>query len=219
MGINALSRQNMLDNQVLTNNVTEPRLVEALASLPREKFVPAAYHPVAYADGDIPLPGNTGRVILEPMILARMIQSADVRPSDKVLVIGAERGYACAVLSKLAREVYAIEEDELLAAKANSTLKELGVHNVNITIGGLSDGYAQEKPYDVIFINGGAEELPEAITDQLRDGGRLVAVLSESGVGHVSVIRRSGVYHSYHSVCDTAPRVLPGFGKRPSFVF
>lgn len=219
MGINALSRQNMLDNQVLTNHVTEPRLVEALATLPREKFVPAAYHPVAYADSDIPLSGGNGRVILEPMILARMIQSADVRPSDKVLVIGAERGYACAVLARLVREVYAIEEDELLAAKANSTLKELGIHNVNITIGGLADGYAQEQPYDVIFINGGAEELPDGITEQLRDGGRLVVVLSESGVGHVSVIRRTGGYRSYHSICDTAPRVLPGFGKRPSFVF
>ena len=182
------ARRNMVESQIRTNAVTQEVLLTALAEIPREKFVPEALRGVAYIDEDLPL--KKGRYLMEPLVLAKLLQLAAITPDDVVLDIGCGTGYSAALLSKLANTVVALESDPELAARATATLSELSIDNVVIVTAPLAGGYAKQATYDVIVFNGSVPRIPETIARQLADGGRLVAVVGE-GVGQGTLMTRN----------------------------
>nr|WP_302795498.1 protein-L-isoaspartate O-methyltransferase [Shinella daejeonensis] len=211
------ARTKMVDNQIRTTDVTSHGVLEAFLTVAREEFVPAALRPLAYIDNDIQL--AAGRYLMEPSPLAKLIQLAAVEADDVVLEVGAGTGYASAILSRLASSVVALESDAALAAVATETLTRLGYDNVAVVSGDLEQGYGAEAPYDVIFVHGAVEYVPEALFDQLRDGGRLVVV---EGVGNASQARlyiKEGGRTSERNVFNTSVKPLPGFRKVKEFVF
>jgi len=208
----------MVDCQIKPNKVTDPRLLEALETLPREKFVPPQMQGFAYIDEDIDL-GN-GRYMQEPMVLARLIQAAQVGPEDVVLDIGCGTGYSTAVLSHLASTVVGIEQDAELARQAENVLKSLDLTNAVTFQSDLIDGYNEQAPYDAIFINGSIPEVPPVILEQLVDGGRLVTVISKDGSpGHAVVYTRVRDVVSEKVIFDAATPFLEEFKIREEFVF
>ncbi len=214
----AVLRQNMVKAQLRTNEVTEPRLLEAMEEIPREIFVPERSQAVAYVDEDIEI--GLGRYLMEPMVLARLLQAAEVTPRNAALDIGCATGYSSAVLARLAGAVVAVESEPELAARADELLTGLGADNVAVVRGALEDGYAKQAPYDVILLGGAVPELPQTIIDQLAEGGRLLAVMRAPGeVGRATLtMRRQGAVSS-RTLFDAAVPPLPGFERRPRFVF
>src|SRR5262245_50068024 len=148
-----LARRNMIDGQLRPNRVNNVQLLAAIADLPRERFLPPGLRSVAYADDDVPL-GN-GRYLIEPMVLARLIQTLQPQPEDKALVVASGPGYGAALLARLVKSVVAVEGDAGLASSADQTIRELGIANVRHVAGKMEDGCAADGPYDVILIEGG----------------------------------------------------------------
>ncbi|GEO84866.1 MULTISPECIES: protein-L-isoaspartate O-methyltransferase family protein [Alphaproteobacteria] len=219
----AAARIKMVDNQIRTTDVTSHSVLNAFLSVPREDFVPTHLRPLAYIDEDMQVApaanGQPARFIMEPSPLAKLFQLAAITKDDLVLEIGCGVGYAAAVLSQIADSVVAVESDESLAAKATSTLAELGYDNVAVVTGELAKGYAAEAPYDVIFVNGAVEELPESLFDQLREGGRLVAVVGYGNAARARLYVRASGSCSYSEFFNAAVKPLPGFRKAAEFVF
>jgi len=214
----AAARYKMVENQIRTNRVTDPLVVAAMNELPREAFVPETLQGVAYVDEDIPLGG--GRCLMEPLTTALLLQTAEIGPEDVVLDIGCGTGYASAAMARMASTVIALESDPELAAHANGALANLGLDTVTVVEGPLQAGYARQAPYDVIFIGGGVEEISPAITDQLADGGRMVAVVYDKRrVGKGSLFVRVGDVVSRREVFDAATPMLPGFERESTFEF
>lgn len=212
------ARQNMIESQLRANGVTEPAVTEAFAAVPRELFVPKARRSIAYVDEDLPL--KEGRYLMEPMVLGKLIQLAGIGPGDLVLDVGAGTGYAAAVLSRLAAAVVAIESDPELAALASAALTQFGADNVVVLQQALEQGYPKQAPYDVILIEGAVEEIPDALTVQLAEGGRLVTVVRPpGGVGRGMLFLREHGVVSGRPDFDAATPLLPGFVRRPGFVF
>jgi len=212
------ARDHMVDCQVRTNKVTDPAVVQAMRDIPRERFVEPGLEGIAYLDEDIPIGG--GRYMLEPMVLARMLQVLAVRPDDLVLDIGTGSGYSAAVLSRLASAVVALEADEALAGAADRNMADLGIDNVVVVRGALAEGYLAQAPYDVIVMEGAVAEVPASLTDQLADGGRLGAVVRAPGSqGKAVLMMRSGRNVSTRVVFDANSPDLPGFEKEQGFVF
>src|SRR5882672_10470131 len=213
----AAARRNMVESQLRPNKVTNPALLDALAAVPRELFVPAALRGVAYVDEDIPL--GRGRFLMEPMILGRLLELAAVRPSDVALVVGAGVGYSAAVLARIAGRVVALESDQELAQRAAQTLQGLGVANVALVESPLADGAARLAPFDVILLDGAVGRVPPAIIDQLAESGRLVAVIRAAGIGQATLMtRQAGILASRVAFDAAVPR-LPGFEPAAAFVF
>ncbi|MCO5163668.1 MAG: protein-L-isoaspartate O-methyltransferase [Mesorhizobium sp.] len=210
-------RTKMVDGQVRTTDVTSLPLLDALLSVPREEFVPAARKSLAYIDEDLEI--SPGRYLMEPSPFARIVQLADIQPGDFVLDVGAGSGYSAAVLSKLAGSVVALEQDSALAAKAQSVLSALGYDTVAVVEGVLADGYPAQAPYDVIVLEGAVETIPHALFDQLKDGGRLVAVEGYGNSGVVRVYVKHGSSVSARRAFNAAVKPLPGFNNIPSFEF
>jgi len=214
----AAARYKMVENQIRTNRVTDPLVVAAMNELPREAFVPETLQGVAYVDEDIPLGG--GRCLMEPLTTALLLQTAEIGPEDVVLDVGCGTGYASAAMARMASTVIALESDPELAAHANGALANLGLDTVTVVEGPLQAGYARQAPYDVIFIGGGVEEISPAITDQLADGGRMVAVVyDERRVGKGCLFVRVGDVVSRREVFDAATPMLPGFERESTFEF
>jgi protein-L-isoaspartate(D-aspartate) O-methyltransferase len=213
----AQARRMMVEGQIRTNDVTELNLLAAFDEVPRERFVPERWRPIAYLDRDVPVIGT--RCLLKPMVLAKLIQAAEVGEGDRVLDVGCATGYSSAILSKLARLVVALEEDDAVVASAARTLAAVGAGNVRAVIGKLINGWPAEAPYDVILLNGSTEVAPQALLDQLAGGGRLVAVVGRAPIGRGTVYRRSGSHVSAHTEFDAVAPLLPGFSKPPAFVF
>ena len=212
------ARHNMVESQLRTNKVTEPRLLEAFETVPRELFVPEELSGIAYVDEDIAV--AAGRYLLEPMVLGRLIQAADIGAEDIVLEIGCATGYASAILARLAATVVALESDRRLAERANATLEHLAIDNVAVVEGELTAGYAKQAPYNAILIGAAVAEVPQAIYDQLAEGGRLVAVIKQpQEPGRASLMRRSGASVSRRVLFDAGTPMLPGFVREPGFVF
>src|SRR6185503_19490497 len=170
-------RRAMVASQLRTTGVNDPRVVEAMGDVPRERFVPHDRLALAYADALVPV--APGRALNPPMALGRMLTEARLRGHERALVIGAATGYSAAVLARLAGSVVALEEDAELFAFARKSLDGTGVTLVR---GPLAKGYAKGAPYDFILIDGAVEQLPPAIIEQVRDGGIVALALFEDGV-------------------------------------
>jgi protein-L-isoaspartate(D-aspartate) O-methyltransferase len=215
------ARHVMVENQIRTNRVTDPLVIEAMATVPREAFVPKALADVAYVDEAVPLGG--GRYVMEPLVIARLLQAAEVTSTDVVLDVGAGTGYAAALLAAMASTVVALEPDADLAARARETLARLEAATVSVVEGPLEEGCPAEAPYDVIFVNGAVADVPRALTDQLADGGRLVTVVAPAdpafGMGWGTLFTRLGGAISHTELFDAGTPILPGFARAPAFSF
>lgn len=209
------ARRHMVDGQVRTADVTDLRVISAMMEVPRERYVPAAAEAIAYLDQDVSL--GSGRRLLKPMVLAKLIHAADIAGTDRVLTVGCATGYAAAVLAQIAGQVVALEEDAGLAKTAQTALA--GIPNVSAVSGPLTAGWAQGGPYDVIVLEGATEVEPQAFCAQLKDGGRLVCVLGSAPNAKAMVYRRSGGELGGRAIFDAAAALLPGFAKTPVFAF
>lgn len=214
----AAARRNMLESQLRPNGIDDPNLLAAMGELPRERFLPERLRGIAYVDEDVAIGG--GRFIMEPLVLARLIQLADVRNTNKALDIGCGTGYATAVLGRLCHNVIALDNDPKLAGEASRLLRDLGIRNARVLGGPLEQGYAPGAPYDVILLNGAVELIPNIIAGQLAEGGRLVAVVRPKGsVGRVTLLTFNKGMLSSRPSHDAATLPLPGFARPKEFVF
>jgi protein-L-isoaspartate(D-aspartate) O-methyltransferase len=214
----AAARWNMVESQLRTNKVTDLRVLDAFETVPRELFVPEPLRGIAYVDEDVALGG--GRFVMEPRVLARLLQAAQPGPEDMALDLGCGSGYATAILSRLVATVVALEADAALAEAANRTLDKLEIDNAVVVEGRLAEGYPKQAPYNVILLGGAVAEIPAAIADQLAENGRLVAVVSAGpGLGRATLMRRDGGLISSRVLYDASLPVLPGFEAAPGFVF
>jgi protein-L-isoaspartate(D-aspartate) O-methyltransferase len=203
-----IARANMIKGQVLPNKITNATLLEIISNLPRQSFVPEEFKTVSYSDKSIPL--GSGRYLIPPVVLARMIQAAGVGKDDVVLDVGCGSGYSSAVLSGMAKKVVAIESDADLATKANVTLRKMDIGNVIILNHKLVDGHAETGPYDVIFFNGAIEHTPHNLLNQLAEGGRLVAVVNETPLSGIATrfLRKMDTFIKadlFNAVIDVIP--------------
>ncbi|GAB6053222.1 protein-L-isoaspartate O-methyltransferase [Magnetospira thiophila] len=212
----AVARHNMVENQVRVNRVTDPLVLEAMAQVPREDFVPERARGVAYMDDSISLGRDRG--LMEPMALARMLQAAAVQSTDVVLDLACGLGYGAAVLARLANTVVAVESDPDLAAQASKILAEKGGDTVAVVEGPLIEAAARQAPYDVILVEGMVGEIPAALIAQLAEGGRLVAVVeTAAGLGRAVLVTRNQGLNSRRELFDIGIPPLPEFGKAPTF--
>jgi protein-L-isoaspartate(D-aspartate) O-methyltransferase len=213
----ATARRMMVDGQVRVADVTDIDLLEAMLTLPRERFVPPSLAALAYLDNDIPI--GKGRALLKPMVLAKLIQAAMLRPSDRVLDVACGTGYSTAVLAKLAGSVIGLEEDANLAGQAKDALAAVGTARAEIVTGPLIAGWAASAPYDVILLNGATEIVPEALGVQLKPDGRLVGVYGRSPAEKGTIFRLSEGQLVGRPIFDAAAPLLPTFAAPPQFVF
>lgn len=213
-------RTKMVDGQVRPSDVTDHRIIDAMLEVPREAFVPASLAGLAYLDRNLPVSADgQSRCLIQPMILSRMIQAADIGADDVVLEVGCATGYGSAVMARLASSVVALEEDPALADAAAAALSSLGVDNVAVITGRLADGCPDEAPFDVILVNGSVEELPETLAGQLKDGGRLVVVVGAGQSARAMLYTRSGTGVSGRVIMNASVPTLPGFARQPAFEF
>lgn len=217
----AAARRFMVDCQLRPNKVTDPRLLAAMGDLPRERFLPPNLSARAYADEDVRLPG--GRALIEPMVIARLLQLLRIRDDSRVLVLGAGTGYAAAVAARCGARVVAVEPDEALFATARQVLAELlPADAVTLVRGDPTRGHAVRGPYDAILIEGEVPAIPNPIIDQLAEGGRLATVLAAADRGAASRavwgMRQSGSF-SVTDAFDCATLPLPSFQPAEGFVF
>jgi protein-L-isoaspartate(D-aspartate) O-methyltransferase len=219
----AAARTKMVDSQLRTNDVTDYSVLTAMGEIPRERFVPARMRPLAYIDEDILVRdaggGAPARYLMEPAPFARLVQLAEINPSDILLDIGCATGYSTAVLARLANSVVAVEADPELAALASGTLVDLGIANAAVVTGPLEEGYASEGPYDVIFLGGAVEVVPDSLFAQLKEGGRLVAVVGYGRAAAATVFTRSDGEIGSRIAFNAHVQPLPGFAKPKAFVF
>jgi protein-L-isoaspartate(D-aspartate) O-methyltransferase len=222
------ARATMVESQLRTDKVTDRRILSAFGTLPRERFVPEGKRDLAYSDASLEvwpsIDGAPARFLLPPVVLARLIQLAAIQEKDAVLDIGCATGYSTAVLSRLARVVTAVEAEPELAAAAREALQELGVANATVIERPLTRGAPESGPFDVILLNGSVPEVPNTLLAQLKEGGRLCAIIVAGREGRprqgkatlfVKVDgEASGLPHF-----DANARALPGFAPSPSFTF
>ncbi|WP_332811091.1 protein-L-isoaspartate O-methyltransferase family protein [Sphingomonas sp.] len=207
-------RRAMVASQLRTTGVNDPRVLAAMGSVPRERFVPPERVSIAYADALVPL--GEGRQLNSPMALGKLLTEAAPQPGERTMVIGAATGYAAAVLARLVGSVVAVEEDEALAARAKAALAGSGV---TVIEGSLVEGYKQGAPYDLILIDGAVEHVPGTLIDQLAEGGRLASGVVEQGVQRLAIGRRAGEGFGMTAFSDVAAAVVPGFLKPRAFSF
>jgi protein-L-isoaspartate(D-aspartate) O-methyltransferase len=218
----AAARRMMVDGQVRTSDVTDLRLIEVMRELPRERFVPETKTALAYLDLDIPLTegeGAPGRRLLKPMVLAKLIQAAEIHGHDHVLDVGCATGYSSAILGELAGSVLALEQDPSLARLAEKALRAEGAANITVVVGTLTEGWPAGAPYDVILLNGATEVAPKALLGQLKDGGRLVCVQGRAPAAKAMLFRAFGQEVSGRPIFDAGAPLLPGFAEPATFVF
>jgi protein-L-isoaspartate(D-aspartate) O-methyltransferase len=219
MTVFAAARTHMIESQLRPNKVTDERVLDAFARLRRELFVPEHLRSVAYVDDDLPLGG--GRYLMEPMVAARLIQAALPQRTDTALVVGAGTGYEAAILSMLARNVVALEEDSELARLARAALVEENIGSVSVVEGPMPEGYRSRAPYDAVLFGGAVAEMPGEIVAQLAEDGRLVAVVRTDGggLGRATRATRTGGVIARRVIFDAATPLLKGFTPKPAFVF
>jgi protein-L-isoaspartate(D-aspartate) O-methyltransferase len=217
----ATARQNMVDCQVRPSDVTDNRIIDAMVAVPREAFVPENLRGLAYLDLDLDISeGGLGkRYLIKPVVIAKMLQAAEIGDTDRVLVTGWATGYAAAVVAHLAGQVTATESDSGQTAKARAVLAELGLGNVSFQAADAAEGYPANAPYDVIVLDGATEILPDRLFGQLKEGGRLVGVFATSKPPRATIVTRSHGDFGHRALFDATVPVLPGLERRPEFVF
>jgi protein-L-isoaspartate(D-aspartate) O-methyltransferase len=217
----SIARQKMVDGQVRPSDVTDNRIIEAMLAVPREAFVPQDQRAMAYLDLDLDVSegASAKRYLIKPVVTAKLLQAAEIKDTDKVLVVGCATGYAAAVVARLAGQVTATESDSALAAKAREVLAQLGCGNVTVRATEAAAGDAANAPYDVILLNGATEVTPDRLCGQLADGGRLVGVFATMVPQRATVVTHSHSDFGTRALFDAAVPVLPGLGRVPAFVF
>jgi protein-L-isoaspartate(D-aspartate) O-methyltransferase len=215
------ARQKMVDGQVRPSDVTDIRIIDTMLAVPREAFVPQNQRALAYLDLDLDVSegGPAKRFLIKPVVIAKMVQAADIKDTDDVLVVGCASGYAAALVAKLARRVTATECDPSLAAKARQALAGLGLGNVTVKTAAVADGDSANAPFDVIILNGATEIVPDGLYRQLREGGRLVGVFAMTQPQRAVIVTRSHDDFGSRGLFDAAIPVLPGLERPPAFVF
>ena len=211
----AAARRYMVDGQIRTTDVTDLRVISAMLEVPRERFMPSVSTALAYLDLDVPIGG--GRRLLRPMVLAKLIQAAELEPTDRVLDVGCATGYTAAVLSRIAGRVIALEQDAGLAKAASDSLASQP--NVDVVSGALAAGWPQGAPYDVVVIEGATEVVPQALCHQIKNGGRLVCVLGSGPGSKAMLYTRSDGEAAGRPIFDASAALLPGFAKAAAFAF
>jgi protein-L-isoaspartate(D-aspartate) O-methyltransferase len=209
------ARFNMIETQIRPADVTDVRIHAAMNAVAREKFVPSAAQALAYAD--VPVAVAPGRYLLDPRSFAKLVQLADVGPNDRVLDVGCATGYSSAVLARLAGEVVALEQDADLVRAASQLLANVQ-GKVEVVQGGLVEGIRGQAPFDVIFVNGAIEQVPDTLFAQLAEGGRLVAVLKDGQSRAWLHVKENGQIGRRPDFDADVP-LLAGFKKAMGFIF
>lgn len=214
------ARRKMVDGQLRTTDVTDHAVLKAMGEVPREAFVPASLAALAYIDDDLPVGGSGAtRFLMRPATFGKLVQLAEIDPSDVVLVIGGASGYEAAVIARLAGSVVALEADGELAKAASDRLSRLGVDTASVVVGPLAAGWPAEAPYDVILVAGAVETGLGPLGEQLRDGGRMVAVEGVGGAAAARLYTRAGGSVSGRFAFNAAAKPLPAFERPKTFVF
>ena len=217
----AAARHNMVESQVRPNGITDHRIIDAMALVKREDYVPAERKAIAYLDEDVLLKQSAAgeaRFLIEPMAFARMAHLALIKPTDRVLVVGAGTGYGAKVVSFLAKSVVALESDWELAGLAREFLSDSKM--VQVVEGPLGAGHAAGAPYDVIIVEGRIAAVPDSLFAQLADEGRIVAAVGNRDVSELQVATVTDGHRSSRSVFDVSIAELPGFAvEKPAFIF
>lgn len=208
-------RTMMVDTQVRPSDVTKFPIIDAMLSVPRQAFVPDNLREAAYVGENLDIGG--GRVMLEPRTLAKMLEVLDVQPAHVALDIACGLGYSTAILAQLCEFVVAVEDDEARAQEAQSILSQQGVDNAAVMAGELTAGSEKSGPYDIIMVQGAVEDLPEAITAQLREGGRVACLFSEGTLGVVRVGHKIDGVVNWRFAFNASAPVLAGFRKQVAF--
>ena len=211
----------MVDGQVRPTDVTDIRIIDAMLAVPREAFVPPHQRALAYLDLDLDVSegGPAKRFLIKPVVIAKMVQAADIKDTDDVLVVGCASGYLAALAAKLARQVTATECDPSLVAMARGVLAELGIGNVTVKAAAVAAGDSAKAPYDVIILNGATEIVPDELYRQLKEGGRLVWVFAMTQPQRAMIVTRSHGDFGNRVLFDAAIPVLPGLERPAAFVF
>ncbi len=211
----AARRTMMVDTQVRPNDVTKFPIIEAMLAVPREAFVPAQQREAAYVGGNIDVGG--GRVMLEARTLAKMLDALNLQPTELVLDVACGLGYSTAVIARMVEAVVAIEEMPDLAAQAQARLAAEGVDNAAVIEAPLAQGMAKHGPYDAIIVEGAVETLPEAISDQIKDGGRIACIFMERALGVCRIGHKIDGRLAWRFAFNASAPVLNGFADRPAF--
>ncbi|RPE70957.1 protein-L-isoaspartate(D-aspartate) O-methyltransferase [Pacificibacter maritimus] len=209
-------RTMMVDTQVRPSDVTKFPIIEAMLTVARENFVPAAQREAAYVGDDIAL-GN-GRVVLDARVFAKMLDSLDIQNDELVLDIGTGLGYSSAVMARMAQAVIAVEQDADLAKDATAALAAAGADNVVVEVAGLAAGAPQHGPYDVVILQGAAQEIPAAILDQVKEGGRICSIFLDGSLGIVRIGYKIKGKLTWRMVFNATAPVLPGYEAQNEFV-
>ena len=211
----ASRRTMMVDTQVRPSDVTKFPIIDAMLTIAREDFVPAAQREAAYLGENLDL--GQGRVLLDPRTLAKMLDALAISNDELVLDVGCAMGYSAAVIAHMAEAVIAVEDDEAMAQEAQDALAQSGSDNAMVHTGPLSEGAPKHGPYDVIIIEGGVVEVPQELTDQLKDGGRIAAIFIKGALGEVRVGHKRGDHVSWRMAFNAGAPVLDGFSRESAF--
>jgi protein-L-isoaspartate(D-aspartate) O-methyltransferase len=211
----ALRRTMMVDTQVRPSDVTKFPIIDAMLNVAREDFVPSAQREAAYMGENLDL--EPGRVLLEPRTLAKMLDALAITNGELVLDIGCGYGYSSAVIAHMAEAVVAVEENENMASEAQECLVDAGADNVVLHKGPLTEGAAQHGPYDVIVIQGGVTEIPQALVQQLKEGGRIAGLFIDGALGELRIGYKRGDDISWRPSFNASAPVLDGFSRAPTF--
>jgi protein-L-isoaspartate(D-aspartate) O-methyltransferase len=217
----ATARQKMVDGQVRPSDVTDLRILDAMLNVPREAFVPESQRALAYLDLDLDVrqAGGAKRFLIKPVVIAKMLQAAEIMETDNVLVVGCATGYIAGVVASLAARVTLTESEGSLAGQASQVLAKLGFGAVTVRTAAVADGDAANAPYDVIVLAGATEIVPHRLYRQLKDGGRLVGVFAMSRPQRAMIVTHSHADFGDRALFDAAVPVLPGLERSPAFVF
>ncbi len=210
-------RTMMVDTQVRPSDVTKFPIIDAMLTVAREDFVPTAQREAAYVGENLDL--GEGRVLLEPRTLAKMLDVLAIDADELVLDLGCALGYSSAVIARMAQAVVAVEQDADMARDAQDALVAAGADNAVVHQGPLIDGAAQHGPYDVIIVEGGVADVPEALVAQLKEGGRIAAIFMSGPLGEVRVGYKRAGQMSWRLAFNATAPYLPGFEPEMSFTF
>ena len=211
------ARKHMVDSQIRPADVTDRRLIAAFLDVPRHLFVPRARRAAAYADAQVATSDN--RTMMRPRDLAKLIHAAEIEPDELVLDVAGGRGYSTAILARMAETVVGVEDDEDGLSRSAALLSEVGADNAVVVEGDPKQGVPGQGPYDVIFVNGSVDIVPDAWFDQLAEGGRLAVIVRKGPVGKATIYTRSSAGIGERVIFDAHATVLPGFEAEPGFTF